>query len=75
MKILNNPNLPQHNQGTIEEFVEKDITSGKPYFCFLKKNNGENHILSNIFDDKNLKLIMKEFIRTMINWEKEMNRR
>ncbi len=60
-----NPDLPQHNQGVLEEFIEKDIKSGKPYFCYIKKVNGENHMLSNINDLKALSFITKEFLRIM----------
>lgn len=66
--IKNNKDLPQHNQAEIEKFIEKDIPSGKPYFCFLKNNDGKLHILSNIYDSNNLKLVSEEFIGLIKAW-------
>ena len=69
--ILTNPDLPQHNQGILEEFIEKDMTSKKPYFCFIKKNNSRIHILSNVMEKENLEIIFKDFIRQFDSWIKE----
>ncbi len=69
MKITN-PDLPQHNQGILEEFIEKDMTSKKQYFCFIKKNNGTIHILSNVFGRENLEIVFKDFLKQFDVWLK-----
>ena len=55
--IINKPDKPEHNQDALEVFSKVDVSSGKPYFCFFKKNDGEAHILTNIANKKNLYII------------------
>lgn len=73
MMIKSNKNLPQHNQGIVEKFIEEDIPSGEPYFMFFKKNNGEQHILTNIYNIDNIKIIIKSFEITLKEFLKVNN--
>lgn len=70
-EFKSNAELPQHNQGIIEDFIEKIIPSNSPYFVILKEPTGNLHILTNIQNKKSKIQIEKEINKFMEDWKKQ----